>query len=63
MFFLSILYALLAILALYGQFRYGINYSPFYFKQSTIYFVFQFLLCTVAALGFYIAAKDEANKE
>ncbi len=60
--FLFYLFSVLAILALYGQFRWGISYSPFYFKQNTIYFAFQFLLCTAAALGFYIAAKEEEKE-
>jgi hypothetical protein len=63
MIFISILFAFLAVLALYGQFRYGINYSPFYFKQNTIYFVFEFLLCSITSLGFYLAAKEEAREE
>lgn len=61
--FLSFLFGILAILAIYGEFRWGINYKPFYFKQNTIYFLFEFLLCSVAAIGFYIASKEETNNE
>lgn len=61
--FLGIMFAILALLAVYGGFRYGINYSPFYFKQSSIYFLYTFLLCFTAAVGFYLAAKEEAKEE
>jgi hypothetical protein len=57
--FLSFLFGILAILAIYGQLRWGINYSPFYFKGNTIYFLFEFLLCSCCAIGFYLAAKEE----
>jgi hypothetical protein len=59
MIFLFWFFVILASLSIYGEFRWGINYSPFYFKQSSIYFLFQFLLCSTLALGFYIAAKEE----
>lgn len=57
--FLFYLFGIFALLALYGQCLWGINYSPFYFKHSSIYFFFQILLCSVISAGFYLVAKEE----
>lgn len=61
MILLALLFAALALLALVGEFRYGLQYSPFAFKQSSIYFLFEFLFCTVCALAFYLAHKEESQ--
>lgn len=59
--FLSFLFGILAFLAILGEFFWGINYNPFYFKQNTIYFLFEFFLCGSCAIGFYVASKEESE--
>lgn len=59
MLMLSILFGILAALAVIGQLRFGMSFSPFHFKQASLYFLFQILFCSVAAYAFFLAAKEE----
>lgn len=59
---LSILFGILAVLAVVGQLRFGMSFSPFHFKQASLYFLFQILFCSVAAYAFFLAAKEEERE-
>lgn len=60
---LAFIFAFFALLAVIGQFKYGISWHPFYFKENTYYFAFQILLNTALAMAFYLTAKEEENEE
>lgn len=63
MIILTFIFAFFAVLAVIGQFKYGISWHPFYFKENTYYFAFQILLNTALAMAFYLTAKEEENEE
>lgn len=60
---LSLFFGALALLAVYGQLRFGMSFSPLQFKQASLYFLFQILFCSVAAYTFFLAAKEEDDGE
>jgi len=63
MIILTFIFAFFAVLAIIGEFKYGISWHPFYFKENTYYFAFQILLNTALAMAFYLTAKEEEKDE